>query len=102
VLNERSITAKFPNTSVAVKLKEKAQMRNANITNARFLKEHAVGAHHFTGAWSTMPCELGGVMEPLLPVYGTANLRVCDASIFPLTLRANPQANRVCLRGAWG
>ncbi|KAI3392265.1 hypothetical protein diail_5929 [Diaporthe ilicicola] len=41
----------------------------------KFLKEHAVGAHHFTGSCSMMPRELGGVVDPLLRVYGTANLR---------------------------
>lgn len=58
----------------------------------RFLEDHAVGAYHFTGSCSMMPRELGGVVDPLLRVYGTANLRVCDASIIPLTPRANPQA----------
>lgn len=68
------------------------ELRNANIVTARFLKEHAVGAHHFTGSCSMMPRELGGVVDPLLRVYGTAKLRVCDASIIPLIPRANPQA----------
>jgi choline dehydrogenase-like flavoprotein len=39
-----------------------------------------------------MPRDMGGVVDAELRVYGTRNLRVCDASIIPLTPRANPQA----------
>ena len=39
-----------------------------------------------------MPRDIGGVVDPELRVYGTRNLRVSDASIIPLTPRANPQA----------
>ena len=39
-----------------------------------------------------MPWDMGGVVDPELRVYGTRNLRVCDASIIPITPRANPQA----------
>lgn len=39
-----------------------------------------------------LPRGMGGVVDPQLRVYGTANLRVCDASVIPLTPRANPQA----------
>src|SRR5690606_36836129 len=54
------------------------------------------------GRWSTMyhpscsnpmqPKELGGVVDPQLKVYGTANLRVIDASIFPLIPGTHLQA----------
>ena len=39
-----------------------------------------------------LPREMGGVVDPQLWVYGTANLLVCDASVIPLTPRANPPA----------
>ena len=58
----------------------------------RFIKDRAVGAHHYTGSCSMLPREMGGVVDPRLRVYGTANLRVCDASVIPLAPRANPQA----------
>ncbi|KUI68203.1 L-sorbose 1-dehydrogenase [Cytospora mali] len=58
----------------------------------KFIKDQAIGAHHFTGSCSMLPREMGGVVDPQLRVYGTANLRVCDASVIPLTPRANPQA----------
>jgi choline dehydrogenase-like flavoprotein len=36
-----------------------------------------------------LPRESGGVVDERLRVYGTTNLRVCDASIFPLIPAAN-------------
>ena len=39
-----------------------------------------------------MPKELGGVVDNRLKVHGTTNLRVCDASIFPIQVRGNIQA----------
>ncbi|KAL0941905.1 GMC oxidoreductase [Colletotrichum truncatum] len=57
-----------------------------------FVRKTAVGAHHFTGTCSMMPRELGGVVDEKLRVHGIRNLRVADASIIPITVRANPQA----------
>ncbi|KAH9900073.1 hypothetical protein F4778DRAFT_771383 [Xylariomycetidae sp. FL2044] len=57
-----------------------------------YLRSAAVGAHHYTGSCSMMPRHLGGVVDPRLRVYGCKNLRVCDASIMPITSRTNPQA----------
>jgi choline dehydrogenase-like flavoprotein len=39
-----------------------------------------------------MPLEDGGVVDPTLKVYGTSNIRVCDASILPFHLACHPQA----------
>ncbi|KAM0254292.1 hypothetical protein ACHAQJ_006932 [Trichoderma viride] len=57
-----------------------------------YLRQTAVGAHHFTGTCSMMAKEMGGVVDAKLRVYGCPNLRVADASIIPLTPKANPQA----------
>lgn len=57
-----------------------------------YIRNTAAGAHHFTGTCSMMPKEIGGVVDAQLRVYGCRNLRVCDASIIPLTPRTNPQA----------
>ncbi|KAI9884234.1 MAG: hypothetical protein M1823_003983 [Watsoniomyces obsoletus] len=40
--------------------------------------------YHPSGTCAMMPVELGGVVDPSLRVYGTRNLRVADAGIFPL------------------
>ncbi|TFB01903.1 hypothetical protein CCMA1212_006347 [Trichoderma ghanense] len=69
------------------------EQRNAAVDQAKeYLRRTAVGAHHFTGTCSMMPEALGGVVDARLRVYGVSNLRVADASIIPLTPRANPQA----------
>ncbi|KAM0477851.1 hypothetical protein ACHAPX_005617 [Trichoderma viride] len=57
-----------------------------------YLRQTAVGAHHFTGTCSMMAKELGGVVDSKLRLYGCPNLRIADASIIPLTPKANPQA----------
>ncbi|KAL6861926.1 GMC oxidoreductase [Trichoderma novae-zelandiae] len=69
------------------------EKRNAAVDRAKeYLRRTAVGAHHFTGTCSMMPRALGGVVDAQLRVHGVPNLRVADASIIPLTPRANPQA----------
>lgn len=43
-----------------------------------------VGANnHPIGTASMMPREIGGVVDYRLKVYGTKNVRVVDASVFP-------------------
>ncbi|KAI1389099.1 putative GMC oxidoreductase [Hypoxylon trugodes] len=65
----------------------------ADIENVKeYVRKTAIGAMHFTGTCSMMPREVGGVVDPELRLYGCSNLRVCDASIIPITPRTNPQA----------
>ena len=47
---------------------------------------------HPSGTCAMLPVEKGGVVDPALRVYGTQNLRVADASIFPLIPAAHLQA----------
>ncbi|KAI1386138.1 putative GMC oxidoreductase [Hypoxylon trugodes] len=47
---------------------------------------------HFSGTTSMLPQNLGGVVDPSLRVYGTANLRVVDAGVIPLLPGAHTQA----------
>ncbi|KAE9972515.1 hypothetical protein EG328_004941 [Venturia inaequalis] len=46
--------------------------------------ERLLSNQHPAGTCAMAPREFGGVVDPELVVYGTANLRVIDASIFPL------------------
>jgi choline dehydrogenase len=45
--------------------------------------------YHPIGTCSMLPREKGGVVDNKLKVYGTKNLRVVDASIFPLHVQGN-------------
>jgi choline dehydrogenase-like flavoprotein len=47
---------------------------------------------HYTGTCSMLPKEMGGVVDSNLLVYGTVNLRIVDASIFPIPPSGNPQS----------
>ena len=47
---------------------------------------------HPSGTCAMLPLENGGVVDPHLRVYGTQNLRVVDAGIFPMIPAAHLQA----------
>jgi choline dehydrogenase-like flavoprotein len=55
----------------------------------RFLRETATTNYHPCGTCSMTPENDGGVVDPRLRVYGTANVRVVDASVFPIIPRGN-------------
>ncbi|KAI1775369.1 putative GMC oxidoreductase [Hypoxylon cercidicola] len=64
-----------------------------NLDNAKdYVRKSAACAYHYTGTCSMMPRDIGGVVDAQLRVYGCENLRVCDASIIPITPRSSPQA----------
>ncbi|RAH41184.1 GMC family oxidoreductase [Aspergillus brunneoviolaceus CBS 621.78] len=56
------------------------------------VKERLYTCFHPAGTCAMMPAELGGVVDSQLKVHGTRNLRVVDASIFPLEPAGNIQA----------
>ena len=65
----------------------------SNLDSAKaYLRANAEPAFHACGTAAMLPRERGGVVDENLVVYGTTNLRVVDASIFPLITTANPMA----------
>lgn len=58
----------------------------------KYLQENAVTTWHSCGTAAMLPIEKGGVVDQDLIVYGTSNLRVVDASIFPVIPQANPMS----------
>ncbi|TKA65000.1 hypothetical protein B0A49_07968 [Cryomyces minteri] len=48
--------------------------------------------YHPAGTCAMLPLGLGGVVSPRLQVYGTRNLRIVDASIFPILPASHLQA----------
>ncbi|KAF7926681.1 uncharacterized protein EAE97_010190 [Botrytis byssoidea] len=59
----------------------------------KYVLDTAVTAYHTCGTAAMLPKEKGGVVNDKLIVHGTNNLRVVDASIFPLIPRRNIQSS---------
>jgi choline dehydrogenase-like flavoprotein len=57
------------------------------------VEETFISHYHVTGTASMLPEKLGGVVDERMTVYGVSNLRVVDASIFPVIPRGNIQAS---------
>lgn len=55
----------------------------------RMIRACAHTNYHPAGTCAMMAESVGGVVDPTLKVYGTANVRVCDASIMPVMPRGN-------------
>ena len=56
---------------------------------AKMIRQCSGTNYHPTSTCPMMSKELGGVVNDRLVVHGTKNLKVCDASIFPLIPRGN-------------
>ncbi|KLJ13712.1 hypothetical protein EMPG_09378 [Blastomyces silverae] len=57
-----------------------------------YLRDTVTTSYHFAGTAAMLPEDKGGVVSETLVVHGTVNLRVCDASIFPIIPPANLMA----------
>lgn len=55
----------------------------------KYVLDTATSTYHACGTAAMLPREKGGVVNEKLLVYGCENLRVVDASIFPLIPRGN-------------
>ncbi|KAK4156803.1 pyranose dehydrogenase 3 [Chaetomidium leptoderma] len=56
-----------------------------------YVRSTTLTVFHPMGTAAMLPRKDGGVVDPKLIVYGTANLRVVDASIIPVQISAHPQ-----------
>ncbi|KAJ7511289.1 alcohol oxidase [Mycena galericulata] len=54
-----------------------------------WLRGVVAGDNHESGSLAMVPQSLGGVVDTALKVYGTANVRVADASIIPFPVSAH-------------
>ncbi|KAJ7036714.1 alcohol oxidase [Mycena alexandri] len=61
-----------------------------------WLRTVVTSDNHEVGSLSMMPQSLGGVVDTSLKVYGTANVRVVDASIIPFPVSAHLVRSVVC------
>jgi choline dehydrogenase-like flavoprotein len=92
----RTIQALARTEPLASKLLHGGRTIPANLPSAPSLdtlktivKESLTTQYHPIGTCAMLPREKGGVVDSKLKVYGTSNLRVVDASIFPLHIRGN-------------
>ena len=92
----RNLTKVISAEPLALKLKGggvKPGYENFTEGNYRDLVKEALGTQwHPIGTCSMLPREDGGVVDQKLKVYQAANLRVIDASIFPLHVQGNIQS----------
>ncbi|KAH7337864.1 hypothetical protein B0J17DRAFT_718623 [Rhizoctonia solani] len=58
---------------------------------AEYIKANVESIHHPIGAVSIAPKQLGGAVGVNMKVYGTANVRVVDASVMPLHIGSHTQ-----------
>ena len=56
------------------------------------VRRRQISVFHVSGSCAMRPRARGGVVDPRLRVHGTANLRVVDASVFPLEPLGNIQS----------
>ncbi|KAI9793364.1 MAG: hypothetical protein M1816_000256 [Peltula sp. TS41687] len=59
---------------------------------AAWIKQSSTTNYHPVGTAAMMPRHLGGVLDERLKVYGTRNVRVVDASVFPFQVSGHPTA----------
>ncbi|KAF7879975.1 uncharacterized protein EAF02_007612 [Botrytis sinoallii] len=64
-----------------------------------YLKKAALSAWHPTSTCAMLPLDKGGVVSEKLIVYETKNLRIVDASIFPVSARGNRQTTMYAVAG---
>ena len=71
------------------------ELTEANVRE--FVRSTVAVEYHPCGTCAMSPRHKGGVVDARLKVYGTSNLRVVDASIFPMQVRANSKQTPVDL-----
>ena len=64
-----------------------------SLDGTKKLTESGFTTYHPCGTCAMMPRELGGVVDQDLRVHGVSNLRVVDASNFPMIPRGNIQSS---------
>ncbi|ELU37226.1 GMC oxidoreductase domain-containing protein [Rhizoctonia solani AG-1 IA] len=80
-----------PLASLVVARQDPAPEVTSNSAIIEYVKANAASIHHPIGTAALAPREIGGVVDVDLKVYGTANVRVVDASVIPLHIGTHIQ-----------
>ena len=65
------------------------ELNESNVED--FVRGGCSSGYHPMGTCAMLPEDEGGVVDSRFKVYGTSNLRIVDASVFPLAVRGNLQ-----------
>ncbi|CCO32637.1 Alcohol oxidase Short=AOX [Rhizoctonia solani AG-1 IB] len=80
-----------PLASIVVTRQDPAPDVTSDAAISEYIKANIGSSHHSIGTVALAPKEHGGVVDTKLKVYGTANVRVADASIMPLHIGSHTQ-----------
>ncbi|CAE6474212.1 unnamed protein product [Rhizoctonia solani] len=89
----RTIAATAPMSSY---LKSETSTTSAATTDdaiGTYIANSIATEYHPIGTCSMLPLDMGGVVDTTLRVYGTANVRVIDASVMPIHVTAHTMAS---------
>jgi choline dehydrogenase-like flavoprotein len=85
ILHIKTLMQAQPLISVTVPGGKMFPSKLDNLEDAKaWVKESSITQYHPSGTCAMMPKDMGGVVSDRLVVHGTENLRVVDASIFPI------------------
>ncbi|CAE6415789.1 unnamed protein product [Rhizoctonia solani] len=87
----QKLTKTEPLASMIVSRQDTTPELTSDAAIAEYIKANVGSIHHPIGTASLAPKELGGVVDVHLRVYGTANVRVVDASVIPLHIGSHTQ-----------
>jgi choline dehydrogenase-like flavoprotein len=85
ILHVKTLVKAQPLASIITPGGEMFPAKLENLEDAKaWARESCISQYHPSGTCAMLPEEMGGVLNDRLLVYGTKNLRVVDASIFPM------------------
>ena len=88
IVNHQAMKPLLKTDSRLPPLADLADLENAK----RVMRDRLWTTYHSSSTCAMMPRELGGVVNDRLIVHGTKNVRVIDASIFPMIVLGNIQS----------
>ncbi|KAF8207825.1 hypothetical protein K438DRAFT_1575096 [Mycena galopus ATCC 62051] len=88
----RQIMGTAPMSSVVASETLPGSSTTADADIDSYIAKNSGTEYHPTGTNSMLPLDLGGVVNTSLVVYGTANVRVVDVSIVPMSVSAHTMA----------